>query len=258
MTKLSEAIRSGKVVYVGDPIDGSARNSPNPAFFGRVDCDGCEIEVILKIEPSHRLAKELIATSLASRVGIQHAPGLIGIIDPADLSKFGDTQPINSNLGYLCFASEKDLGLALQSDYEDFLLSPFALRLLVFDQLIGNFDRVYGNILEYEGNYRAFDHDKILFHDDPVWKGLPVFQTIAGDLVGTNTSFRQANNLSGAQDIAAEFSAKISEAPLDFLAEIANIGLFSNDDATALKTFLGDRAAALSSLVETFMKANRA
>lgn len=255
---MSETIRSGKVVHVGDPIDGSARNAANPAFFGRVDCNGSEIEVIFKIEPSHRFAKELIATSLASRVGIQHAPGLIGVIDPADLNCFGDAQPVNSNAGYLCFASEKRPGSALKSPFEDFLRSPFALQLLVFDQLIGNFDRVYENILEHEGGYWAFDHDKILFCDAPVWSGLPVSQTNASDIVGMNTSFKQANNLSDAQDIAAEFSAKISSAPLDFLATIANIGLFSNDDATALRTYLGDRAAVLSLIVETFIKENGA
>lgn len=250
---MSESIRIGRVVHVGDPIDGSARNTANSAFFGRVDCNGSEIDVILKIELPHRLAKELIATSLASRVGIQHSPGLIGVLDPADLNRLGGAQPVKGEAGYLCFASEKRLGSTIKTEYDSFLTSPFALELLVFDQLIGNFDRVYGNILEHEGDYWAFDHDKILFLDEPCWSDLPVSQTVC-DIVGTNTVFHQANNLGHAKKIADSFNAKISSAPLEFLTTIANIGLLSADDATALITYLAERAAALPLIVEDFFK----
>ena len=44
------------------------------------------------MEPSHRLANRLIAVSFAKRVGVQHTPVLIGVIDPADLNRFGGAQ----------------------------------------------------------------------------------------------------------------------------------------------------------------------
>ncbi|NKJ02649.1 hypothetical protein [Novosphingobium sp. SG707] len=255
---MNEAIRSGKVVQIGDRVVGSVRNAPNPAFFGRVDYNGSEIEVILKIEPSHRLAKELIATSLASRVGIQHAPGLIGIIDSGDLNQFGDVQPIEIDGSYLCFASEKRLGSALKAPCDNFHLSEFALELLVFDQLIGNFDRVYENILEHEGCYWAFDHDKILFCDANLWSGWDASKTNINDLVGMNISFLQSRNLSRALKISAEFNTKISNTPLNFLSEIAKAGLFKDEDATALTTYLNERAANLPAIVEKFIKTNSA
>ena len=252
---MSESIRIGRVVHVGDPIDGSDRNAANPAFFGRVDCNGSEIDVILKIELPHRLAKELIATSLASRVGIQHSPGLIGVLDSANLNRLGGAQPVKTEAGYLCFASEKRLGSTIKAEYDRFLSSPFALELFVFDQLIGNFDRVYGNILEHEGNYWAFDHDKILFCDEPRWSDLPVSQ-IVSDIVGMNTVCHQANNLSRAKEIADSYKAKISRASLEFLTTIAQIGLLSADDAATLITYLTERAAALPLIVENFFKKN--
>ncbi|WP_132012021.1 hypothetical protein [Acetobacter aceti] len=69
-----------------------------------------------------------------------------------------------------------------------------------------------------------------------------------------NTVFRQANNLRHAKKIADSFNAKISSAPLEFLTTIANIGLLSADDATALIAYLAERAAALPLIVEDFFK----
>lgn len=254
---MSESIRIGRVVNVGDPIDGSDRNAANHAFFGRVDCNGSEIDVILKIELPYRLAKELIATSLASRVGIQHSPGLIGVLNLADLNRLEGAIPVKTETGHLCFASEKRLGSTIKAEHHRFDNSPFALELLVFDQFIGNFDRVYGNILEHEGDYWAFDHDKILFCDAPRWSGLPVSLPVS-DMVGMNVARHQANNLSHAKEIAESYKTKISSASLAFLATIAEIGLLSEDDAATLISYLTQRAAALPSIVEAFFKANGA
>lgn len=248
---MNRIIRSGKVIDVGDEIDGSARNAANPAFLGRVDCNGREIKVILKIEPAHRLAKELIATSLASIVGIQHAPGLIGVIDPTDLNRFGGCKPFNSKGRHLCFASEKRSGSALSSLSNAFLQSQFAVELLVFDQLIANFDRPNGNVLEGEGTYWAFDHDKILFEDTARWSGLPVSRN-EDAFVGINFAFNRPDAVFAAKRTASEFNQKISEEPLDFLNEIAEFELFSHADASALRTFFLERSKALPSIVETF------
>nr|WP_296340019.1 hypothetical protein [uncultured Acidovorax sp.] len=252
---MNESVRFGRIIRVGARIDGSERNAANPAFHGCVDVSGDELEVILKFEPPHRLAKELIAVSVASRVGIAHAPGLIGLVRTRDFEQLRDVSPVSVTAGEVCYASEKSPGWDVLQDYDKFLPSPFAIDLLVFDQLIANQDRVRGNILEHGHGFRAFDHDKILFFDEAKWTELPASAPV-GSLTGDDIASRRASSLELAKRTAEQFRASMQAEPLDFLEEITKIGLFTESDAAAVHDFLMRRSAVLPSVVEHYFEQN--
>jgi hypothetical protein len=251
----SESVRFGRVTRVGAVIDGSGRNAANPSFHGCVDVRGDALEVVLKFEPPHRLAKELIAVSVASRVGIAHAPGLIGLVEKGDFEQLRDISPVSVTAGEVCFASERSPGWEVLQDYDEFLQSPFAIDLLVFDQLIANQDRVIGNILEHGHEFRAFDHDKILSFDLAKWTELPESEPVA-NLTGDDIAARRASDLEVAKRTAEQFRDRMQAEPLDFLEDIAKIGLFTKGDAAAVRDFLMSRAAVLPLVVEKLFEEN--
>ncbi|MEL7781588.1 hypothetical protein AAG607_00990 [Citromicrobium bathyomarinum] len=199
------------------------------------------------------MAKELIAVSIASRVGIAHAPGLIGLVRTGGFEQLRDVSPVSVTAGEVCYASEKLPGWEVLQDYDEFLRSPFAIDLLVFDQLIANQDRVIGNILEHGHSFRAFDHDKIFFFDLAKWTELPESEPVAS-LTGDDIAARRASSLELAKRTADQFRDRMQAEPLDFLEDITSFGLFAKIDAAAVRDFLLRRAAALPTVVERYFE----
>lgn len=245
---MTAAIRMHDVVEVGAALDGGGRTSSNPAHAGAVAEGLAQTQVILKIEPQHRLIKELIAVYVADRIGLAHAPGVIGIFAernpeaPIGISVALDGKPC-------CFASIKLDAVPIVGRNEIFLQSRFALELLAFDQLIANFDRVPANILENDGCYWAYDHDKILFIDSPRYCELPPEQLVQSP-VGTDTIFSQVNARPTALQIANAVRDAVLNEELTIFAELISLGLLSEQEADCLAVYFKQRAEILPELID--------
>jgi hypothetical protein len=250
------------VVTVGQSVQTTAaKPSANSVWSAKVDIGGTQVDVMLKDEAPRRLTKELLGVGLADLLTVPHIPGWIASLDQAQAQAIGLTSNIrdpNAASRRLAFASKRSPGnpvspgaktvnMQLQRSYRS---HSDAVPILVFDELVGNYDRQYENVMNEGANFLAFDHDKILFGDSLPYGQLPSVVALPCQCsVSDDIGFHAPGSKQTAQRLAASWASLLT-APIAILAELVQLTLLSSADAQAIEMFLLARLQHLPSLVD--------
>jgi hypothetical protein len=238
----------------------AAKQHANRAWFAVIDIAGTNVDVILKEETSSRLIKEILAVELASLLGVPHIPGWAASLDQSQAAMVQLTSNIpdpNDASRRLVFASQfshgtpiaASGGLAHAQIKSTYLSHSDAVHILVFDELLGNCDRQYENLMEDGSRYLAFDHDKILFGDTAMFAQLPgaVAQPCMCT-VSDDVAIYQGHTKPIAMSLAASWAGVLPK-PIPILTDAVQINLLSSADEQAIDTYLRGRLPHLANLV---------
>lgn len=250
------------VLTVGTPAQTTAAKTyANPAWHAIADVAGSKIDIILKAEPLHRLVKELLAVGLADRLAVPHIPGWAVSLDLGQAHQVGITSgtsdPADASR-IILFGSRRSSGVPIAPSggltdphlEASYYRSSDAVSILVFDELIGNFDRLYENIMTEAQGFLAFDHDKILLSDTSGFAKLPSSAgqpclNIVSDAVGVFANGTRSTAIASATGWITTLTK-----PIDLLWDIAGSGLLSSIDAQSIEDYLLARLPLLPKLVE--------
>jgi hypothetical protein len=249
------------VVTIGKDIQTTAAKPyANSAWEAVIDIGETNVDVILKDEVSYRLAKELLAIALADLLQVPHIPGWAVSLHQTQAQSIRLTSNIrdpNDASRQLVFASKLSHGDPIAASagpvnqhlQAAYYAHPDAVPILVFDELVGNYDRQYENVMKEGARFLAFDHDKILFGDTAIWDQLPgtvakPCMSVVSDDIGC---FALATK-PAAQALAASWATQLL-APIFILGELVQVGLLADADAQNVESYLLRRVQQLPSLV---------
>lgn len=246
-----------EVVEIGSRLqDRKAKAHANFVHLAKIQKSAETVDVVLKDEVPHRLIKELLAVRLAQQLGVPHLNGWLASVSTRQADEMQLSSRVPRNGRFVVFASEKCAGqpvapsggMANQSFVSKYLASPEAVHVLVFDQLIANFDRMYENLMWTGSQFAAFDHDKILFTDTDAWCDLPA-TSFCDNLISTNVAMLNKGSRSAVWAVANTIASSVGQIDLQDVTEVTSLN-FRAEDANCLMKFLRERATVLAALVD--------
>lgn len=223
--------------------------------------DGELVHCVFKAVESHRLANELAAWWLARQVGMQLVVQAM-LLDDADSlvgSVAGPRYPsakFRRGLG----TRFHDAAVFTKPDYEgllDLATHPEVHKIIVFDVLIANTDRVDKNLLRAD-SFVVFDHDKAF--TGQAWTACSLREAAA---VTPNSHFEQylqfagPNAIAAILKVAADWQKRLVWLDVAELDELVTLDILTPDDAEALKEFILKRAGSLKTMVQGVIDRNR-
>lgn len=249
------------VAEVGENIQ-TTKQKDHANFVWRavVNVDETPQSVMLKDEPLQRFVKELLAVELAQHFDVSHITGWAVSLDRPQALKVSLESNItdpNDPERQLAFASKLSYGVPIaksgelvnQNSQKKYWASAEALSILVFDELVGNYDRQYENVMQENGKFLAFDHDKIFFNDHASWSQLPT----AADQpcpcsVSDDIGCWQSDTKLVAKSLAESWASRLP-LPSTIFNYIVSHGLLSGSDAQYIQDYLRNRLQILPDLV---------
>ena len=221
------------------------------------------VDVAVKGISGHRLANEIAAAWVASKLQLSIVANVLLVGDPGAMLKKVAGNLIGSGVDGRWIATRFS-DLPPFSDPPDLcgfeaLAGTQRFReIIVFDVLIANTDRMNRNLLWSNDNVCVFDHDKAFTGES--WTAATLCQnggTPVSGLFENNISFADQTSLKAMAELAKEWTGAITDADASDLDDLVQLNIISQVDVGALKAFIVARSANLPTLLQDVVDRNR-
>ena len=226
----------------------------------RAQVDKAELSIAFKALDGKRLANELTAAwlgrqlawgSVAEAMLISDECGEVGRLVGSEYPCARFVRGLGTP-----FSPLKAVAAPMLEDMQTLSSKTEFHRLVVFDVLIANTDRVNRNVFE-NGSFFVFDHDKAFMGETWTSKSLANGSTVVPcTIFESYLAQASASSLQAVRDCATSWGAELQTLDTGPLGELSDLGALQLEDVAALADFIVARAEILPQLVDQVIKRN--